>query len=305
MAAILTNQQTFRQIHHLGQIYGQKIAAGAAYENIIKNYGALFYKKEVGISPESVSEFITDNDLEGTVCYNIYIYIYILGIVFDDIQGQLMVFYDCSLYMANRFFNEFDYGIIFSPTTDYSLIGNISTSLTILQRSKEYDNLIKDINSKHYSECGLFQEEKDSRFSQDRIRIRNIKGLWYILFYAILFAFILHLGKQIYVNKLRNQKKYYFLGPYAENDKDISSKTMKLIIKEVRTVQERINMKIHNLEQYIVSMEKKHGIDFSEFKLRRVEPPQYKPSGLLIRGTTEKGKVITDYYLYKYLGRNF
>ena len=80
MADTMIEENLFRSKSHISKIYGKRIGANDAYQNIIKSYGAFYYPLYHNMKPSDNDPFFKEFDIDGIIniyIYIIYIYIYI------------------------------------------------------------------------------------------------------------------------------------------------------------------------------------------------------------------------------------
>ena len=69
MAAIMTQQQLFRYLSQINQIYGKRISAEPVYEGIIRSYGAQFIETSETLEVGDLSNFMISEDLDGKLIH--------------------------------------------------------------------------------------------------------------------------------------------------------------------------------------------------------------------------------------------
>ena len=194
-----------------------------------------------------------------------------LGLVVDDPEAQLFIHQECSLYMGNRFFHTFGYGVMFGQDSDYEFVNQISQIIKLLQTEAvdSYSTFIPETIENNFKQCEYNAEEAESRFSEEKVRVSNVKGLWIIFGGTVLIGFVFHLSKLIYM-ALRNKNKFYYHGPFAENDMHISNLAQALLGLQIKSIEGVLNTKIRDLEKYLVIQKEKYDLNFRKEKLKVV-----------------------------------
>ena len=218
-----------------------------------------------------------------------------IGLIFDDMEASKFVYHDCSLFIGNRFFHEFGYGVLFTPNTKYSTIDEINKIIAKINDEIVIESGISELLSRHYEECGLNEDQKDYRFVRENVTFTSVRGLWIILACVILLGVLIHIGLLIF-RKLRGKpKNFKFKGPTGALDARISKEINDFIKKEMLIISKEIQQEVEDTTAYILQMKKLHNIDFTggeKLKLltgtlgvrKKTIPPQNLGGGELLDG---------------------
>jgi hypothetical protein len=187
-------------------------------------------------------------------------------------KAQLIVYNDCSMIFSSRFFNPFGYGAMFKADTDYEVVNEFSRKVKLLQDEHNYGDILTEVIRRNFQECQYNSDERETRFTAESVKVSNVKGLWIILAACIGLAFIFHVGKLLYFH-FRNKENFYFHGPFASNDKNISELAQKILSEQIKRVEGQIAAEIRDFEKYLIQVKAKHHLNFKKQKLKRVFAP--------------------------------